>query len=127
MPIEHLKKQMQTRYHAELLKVGFSEDQASKIVADAADRLGADLDAPAQVQPVPTPKPAPAKHNRAVEVLVRKEYPVQRPLWNQIKQIRSQSIQPGGKFMDVMRELLSQDMKALRFSQTDIDYILSDP
>jgi hypothetical protein len=132
------KRELQARYLSELLKVGFTEDQAKEIVAEAADRLGADVDAPRQYIPLPKPKPQPAvgevgfprpgSQERAVQLLTRREHKYGRrryQTWNRIKDARDlTSLAPGRNAMEVMKELLAQDMKALEFTPEDIEYIV---
>lgn len=131
------KQELSERYLKELLKVGFDQKQAAEIVAEAADRLGADVDKPKQYIPVIQPRtleeargwqaatPEQVKARRAVQVITRKErqfYPAH-VTWTALKQKRMRP-GPNKTFMEAMQEQMAAEMKRLEFTQADIDFIL---
>lgn len=147
MPTPEQREELKRRYLKELLKVGFDQPQAERIVAEAANRLGTASDPPRpemgpiysfHKQPAPkvTEKTAAEAASRllpqtpttrAIHVITRKERQRQTrdPLhvrWDKVK--RHRTAESGRNAMEVMQEMLAQDMKLLEFTQEDIDYIL---
>ena len=126
MPTEKQRAELKERYHKELVKVGFSKKQADEIVAEAADRLGADMDEPKIVlPPLPAKQVQERKQQRAADVIVMKQLD-----WDRNRLVRQRvrknqaRITPGRNALDMMRELLAADMQQLAFTQEEIDYIL---
>lgn len=139
MPSPERRKELEERYLRELLKVGFSEDKAKEIVAEAADRLGTDEDPPKPEMgpiysfhkkitraPVFTATSEQAQQIRAVSVIERKEAQHRarqgRTTWTQLKRHRTAA--KGRNAMEVMQEMLAEDMKALEFTPGEIEFIL---
>jgi hypothetical protein len=131
VPTPERKRELEERYFAELIKVGFSETQAHEIVAEAADRLGADEDGtPApdwmlRRKPSIRRLPETTTRERAVKVIAIKEAQPQpaRITWNTLKRAHS-TIKPGGNFMQAMQEAMASEMKRLEFTEDDISFIL---
>jgi len=133
------KRDLERRYHAELVKIGFSDERAQEIVAEAKDRLGVDMDTATYPSPAPVVRlPAPRHRSEVtmqdratvvVERKLREQYHPAAPTrtkrvsWNQIKRAHAK-IKPGTNFMEAMRAELEADMKALEFTDDDVSFIL---